>query len=150
MSTFRPLAAMLGVALLASSCASARDVGAPTAPATASEQSGGLGEARHEAGAVEIVASWIDGATPALRVTMDTHSVSLDGFDLAALARVRLDGGAWIAPSAWDAPAGGHHRSGTLTFGSIDPRALAAARLIELEIRDVAVPSRLLRWERAG
>jgi len=44
---------------------------------------------------------------------------------------------------------GGHHRSGTLTFSSLEPQAVAAAELIELEIRDVGAPSHLLRWERA-
>lgn len=141
----RALAGLLALAGLASSCAGAAGGApsrAPMAPA-----SGTLGEKSHEDGSVKVVASWIDGA-PALRVTLDTHSVDLDGFDLKQLARLRLDGGGWTAPSAWDAPAGGHHRSGTLTFGALDPEALASARVIELELRDVAVPSHLLRWER--
>ena len=103
---------------------------------------------QHEAGSVTVTASWIVGTSSAL-IGMDTHSVDLDGFDLKGLARVRLDGGAWIDATAWDAPKGGHHRGGTLAFGSIEPRAIASAAVIELEIRDVAVPSHLLRWERA-
>ena len=86
-------------------------------------------------------ASWLETGTPAVRVVMDTHSVDLDGFDLATLARVRIDGGPWIAPSAWDAPKGGHHREGTLTFAAMDRASLDTAKLIELEMRDVAVPS---------
>ncbi len=78
---------------------------------------------------------------------MDTHSVDLDGFDLRALTRVRLDGGPWVSPTLWDAPKGGHHRSGTLTFGSLDPPAIDGALLIELEVRDVGA-SHLLRWDR--
>lgn len=141
----RVLSGLLAVALLASSCAGVSG-GAPTDAASASA-TGALGEQSHEDGSVKVVAAWVDGA-PALRVTLDTHSVDLDGFDLGRLARLRFDGGEWIAPSAWDAPAGGHHRSGTLTFGSLGREAVAAARVIELELRDVAVPSHLLRWER--
>ncbi len=108
-----------------------------------------VGEQRqHEAGSVTVTASWVVGTASAL-VGLSTHSVDLDGFDLATLARVRLDGGEWFRPTAWDAPKGGHHRAGTLTFGTLDPRGFAAARLIELEIQNVAVPSHLLRWERA-
>ena len=108
-----------------------------------------LGEQRSDGGGVEVVATWSSAASPTLTVTMDTHSVELDGFDLAALARLRLDAGEWVAPSAFDAPEGGHHRAGTLAFGTIPPAAFASARLIELRIVDVAVPERLLRWERA-
>lgn len=141
----RALAGTLALALLASSCAGIAG-GAPVTPAGASA-AGALGERSHEDGSVTVVAAWVDGA-PAVRVTLDTHSVDLDGFDLRRLARVRLDGGEWTAPSAWDAPAGGHHRSGTLTFASLGREAIAAARVIELELRDVAVPSHVLRWER--
>lgn len=139
--------AALTVAILASSCAGA--AGGAVSGAPADPVSGALGEQRHEEGSVKVVASWIDADVPALRVTLDTHSVDLDGFDLRELARLRLDGGSWTAPSAWDAPAGGHHRSGTLAFGALDPQALASAQLVELELRDVAVPSHLLRWERS-
>lgn len=104
-------------------------------------------ERQHEAGAVTVIASWI-GGTSSARLSMDTHSVDLDGFDLKDLARVRVDAGAWVSPTRWEAPKGGHHRSGTLTFGSLDPQELAGARVIELEVRDVGVPSHLLRWER--
>lgn len=108
----------------------------------------GLGEQRNEAAAVTIAASWLATAAPAVRVVMDTHTVDLDGFDLLTLARARLDGGPWVPPSVWDAPKGGHHREGTLAFAALDRAAVDAARVIELEVRDVGVPSRILRWER--
>lgn len=126
----------------ATAAAPASDAGASPTPR--------VGEQRqHEAGSVTVTASWVVGAASAL-VDMSTHSVDLDGFDLATLARVRLDGGDWIRATAWDAPKGGHHRAGTLTFGTLDPGALAAARVVELEIQNVAVPSHVLRWERTG
>ena len=142
----RILAALLVAASAASCVAPVTSSNGPSPSPAASAASGE--ERQHEAGAVTVAASWISGTSSA-RVTLDTHSVALDGFDLTALARVRVDDGAWVSPTLWDAPMGGHHRSGTLTFGSIEPRALDGARVIELEIRDVGVPSHLLRWERA-
>lgn len=144
----RALVGLLALAILTSACSGAQGA-APITLAPPIMATGALGEQSHEAGSVKVAASWIEGSLPTLRVTLDTHSVNLDGFDLKQLARLRIDGASWIAPTAWDAPAGGHHRSGALTFGSLDPQALASARVVELELRDVAVPSHLLRWERA-
>ncbi len=142
----RAIAAIV-IAVAAASCAAAATgstAQSPSAPAATAE----LGERQEvDAGMVTIAASWISGTASAL-VAMDTHVVALDGFDLTKLARARLDGGAWVSPTQWDAPPDEHHRTGTLTFGSIDPKALAAARIIELEVRDVGAPSHLLRWER--
>jgi hypothetical protein len=144
----RRAAVVLLVALAAPSCVA--PVAAPTPPSANAQDAAGpaVGEQRqHEAGSVTVSASWIPGTSSAL-VSLNTHSVDLDVFDLKDLARVRLDGGDWVGATAWDAPMGGHHRGGTLTFGTLDPQALARTRVIELEIRDVAVPSHLLRWER--
>lgn len=144
----RVVAVPLAVAALVAACGSTA-AAPPAGAGTASPAAGsGLGEQRSEAAAVTIAASWLATGAPAVRVVMDTHSVDLDGFDLATLARARLDGGPWVAPSAWDAPKGGHHREGTLAFAALDRTSLEAARLVELEVRDVAVPSRILRWER--
>jgi hypothetical protein len=118
-----------------------------TTPASAPSPTPEGGEQQqHEAGSVTASASWIAGE-PAAQIGMNTHSVDLDGFDLKELARVRLDGGEWIRPTLWEAPKGGHHRGGTLTFGTLDPNVLASSRLIELEIRDAPV-THLLRWQR--
>lgn len=146
--TMRRIAAALLVAIVAASCVA--PVSATTKPTpSAAVASPELDEQQqYEAGAVTVAATWISG-TASARVTLDTHSVDLDGFDLKELAHVRLDAGAWVAPTLWDAPKGGHHRAGTLTFGSLDPATIAAARVVELEIRNVGVPSHLLRWERA-
>ena len=145
--------ALLGIALV--SCAAPAvntpAISAPAASTTARPTVDPVAplheEQRHAAGAVTVIASWVPGAAAA-RVALDTHSVELDGFDLTALARVRLDGASWVSPTLWDAPKGGHHRSGTLTFGSLEPAQIAGARLIELEVRDVGA-SHLLRWQRA-
>lgn len=145
------MAAVITTAIVGAACASAQatppDV--PSSMPTARAAGGELGVQDHEAGAVSVAAFWLADPTPVARVSLDTHSVDLEGFDLAVRARVRLDGGPWIAAAKWDARRDAHHRSGTLSFTSLDPRAFASARVIELEVREVAVPSHLLRWERA-
>lgn len=140
----RLLAALL--ALVAVSCGASSTSGAAIGAAGAPAASDVLGEQRSDAASVAIAASWISDT--ALRVTMDTHSVDLDAFDLASLSRLRLDQGPWVAAGSWDAPKGGHHRDGTLVFASVEGAAVERAKVIELEIRDVGVPSRTLRWER--
>lgn len=146
---FRLAAASVAIALLAAACGSTGGASSSTGSVTPVDAVGSsLGEQRSEAAAVTVVASWLSTSTPAVRVEMDTHSVDLDGFDLGTLARVRLDDGAWVAPTAWDAPKGGHHREGTLAFATLGRASLEAASIVELEIRDVVVPSRVLRWER--
>ena len=146
----RPWMAGLVLALLGAACAaSAAPAPAPsTVPITQAEA--GSGERRSDAGSVTIVVSWLAGSVPSARVVLDTHSVDLDSVDLARAARVRLDSGAWVTPSALDAPAGGHHREGTLAFAALDQKAFDAARTVELELVDVAAPSRTFRWERAS
>ena len=79
---------------------------------------------------------------PTFEVTLDTHSIDLDGYDLAELASLRTDDGE-LQPERWNAPEGGHHRSGTLLFPPTESRAL------ELVIRAVGdVPERTFRWTR--
>lgn len=136
----RSAVALVLLSLVTATCGA----GAEPAPATI-----GLGERRSDGGAVEVVATWIAADPPALKVTMDTHSVDLDRSDLAALTRVRLDGGEWTVPSAVAVPTGGHHREGRIEFSGL-AAGFGAARVIELEVRDVAVPLRILRWERGS
>lgn len=140
----RPLLLFV-TSLLVVSCAGTAGSGTGAGPAAAPVAI--LGEQRSEAGSVNVVATWVATDPPAMKVTMDTHTVDLDGSDLATLARVRLDGGTWVAPTAVDVPNGGHHREGTLTFATLRS-GFDVARVVELEIRDIAVPVRLLRWER--
>ncbi len=118
-------------------------------PAAAASVSSALGEKRSDAKGIEVVATWASAAPPSLKLTLDTHSGDLDQFDLAVLAHVRVDGADWVAPTAVDAPKGGHHRAGTLTFASIPAPAFASARSIDLRIADVGVPERLFHWERS-
>lgn len=80
-------------------------------------------------------------------VALDTHSVDIDGLDLAG-ATARNDRGEQVSDAAWEAPKGGHHRAGALRFSGDTAALLAGARWIELVIPNVAdVPERVLRWQ---
>lgn len=91
------------------------------------------------------------GAAPIFTIAMNTHAVDLDGYDLKQLALLRIDSEREVQPTSWEAPKGGHHRSGTLTFPATDANGTSliasGARTVELVIRDVAgVPERRFRW----
>jgi len=142
------LAVIVGVALVFWNTLSPAQP-ADTAPVAA--VSGAMTQT-NEGGQVTIKATWQGpGAGPIFDVVMDTHAVDLDGFDLKQLAFLRINGAREVQPTGWDAPKGGHHRTGTLTFPAkaADGSALIApdTRTIELVIRDIAgVPERVFRW----
>lgn len=127
--------------LLAASCSRSDD----------SKQSASPGGKRSsEAGGVTVELSW-DGPDSGLafQVAMDTHEVELDGFDLMRLAVLRTDAGVEVAPTGWDAPKGGHHREGKLSFpATVDGRALLGetVRGMTIILRDVASPERSFVW----
>lgn len=105
-----------------------------------------------QAGAVTIKATWqgVD-AGPVFTVALDTHAVNLDGYDLGQLATLRADQGVEVAPIGWEAPTGGHHRQGTLTFPLTQPDGSPVltgdTQQIELVIREVGgVPETVLKW----
>jgi len=112
------------------------------------------GTQTNEEGSVTVEVSWDGQLRPlAFDVTLDTHSVELDGYDLARLALLRTDRGDDLKPARWDAPEGGHHRQGALSFDLSAEEAgrLDGASYLELVIRDVAgVPERTFRWHLAG
>ena len=123
-----------------------------TTAATASAAPDGTATQTSEGGSVTVKVTWRGReAGPVFTVAMDTHSVDLDGLDLTQLAVLRLGSGQEARPVSWDAPNGGHHRQGTLTFPSTteDGSRLidTGTHTIELVIRDVAgVPERTFRW----
>ena len=106
----------------------------------------------NEDGQVTIKVTWQGrSAGPVFNVAMDTHAVDLDGYDLRQLAVLRTDRRQEIQPTRWDAPTGGHHRSGTLSFPTTladgTPLIGSNTRSFELVIRNVAgVPERTFRW----
>jgi hypothetical protein len=111
------------------------------------------GQQTNTGGQVTVAVTWAGASGgPVFTIAMDTHSVPLDGYDLRQLAVLRTGQGVEVTPSGWDAPAGGHHRKGTLTFptttGDGQPVFTAATREVVLVIRDVAgVPERTFRWQ---
>ena len=77
-------------------------------------------------------------------VVLDTHSVSLDAYDLKTLSVVRDDTGKSYQATRAENKGSGHHREATLTFPKLSPEA----RVLELVIKDVAgVKERVFRWE---
>ncbi|MBI2953416.1 MAG: hypothetical protein HYY30_03820 [Chloroflexi bacterium] len=151
------LLALIAAAFLVAGCAS-------SAAQSASNTNGGGGKATGAAGltqtsqegSVTIKATWENpseaGTSPVrFAIVMDTHSVDLDSYDLGKLAMLRTDQGIEVAPDMWDAPPGGHHRSGQLTFPQTSggqPVIGPQTARIELVIRDVAgVKERSLQWE---
>lgn len=142
MTRQRPLA-LIGIGLLAATLA----VSTPTAIALADSET-----QIAQAGQVTIKATWQGSDIgPTFTVVLDTHAVDLDTYDLLELAVLRTDQAEEVLPIGWDAPAGGHHRQGTLTFPRTRPDGspilAGETRLIELSVRDVGgVPETVLKW----
>lgn len=105
-----------------------------------------------EGGQVTVKVTWqVAEAGPLFAVVMDTHSVDLDGIDLRTLAVLRTDDGREARPISWDAPKGGHHREGSLSFPPTaadgSPLIGDSTETIILTIRDVAgVAERSFQW----
>ncbi|MBI2847585.1 MAG: hypothetical protein HYX83_00255 [Chloroflexi bacterium] len=123
---------------------------AATPPATSSIQpASGLVQSNDEA-AVTIDMKWsgVQGNSLVFQVSMDTHSVDLDRYDLKKIAVLRDESGNQFQPASWDSVPGGHHRQGTLAFPVPDSLSLNKAKYIEVIIRDVAgVKERVFKWE---
>lgn len=136
----------IGAALLALSLFLAGPASNPSSPAADVPQTS-------EGGGVTVKATWLaDCQDPTFAIVLDTHSVALDGYDLHQLALLRVDGVS-VTPVSWDAPAGGHHRTGTLTFPSTTDNGsqliTERSRKVELVISGVGdVPERVLTWQR--
>ena len=111
-----------------------------------------------EGGGVQVAVTWNrTQATDTLvfEVGLNTHSGSLDGYDLSELATLRNSRGQVVRPTKWESAPGGHHRAGTLVFPARDEAGQsltgAGVSYVELVLRDVAgVKERVLRWELTG
>jgi hypothetical protein len=88
------------------------------------------------------------GETLSFEVSLNTHSVDLS-MDLAALATLNTDTGKSIQATAWEAPLGGHHVEGTLSFpASVDGQSiLEGAKTVTLTVKDLDAPERTFTWE---
>lgn len=81
-------------------------------------------------------------------VSMNTHSVDLS-MDLAQLATLTTDTGETIQATLWEAPKGGHHLEGKLSFPTtLDGKNLLdGATSITLTINNVDAQSRIFIWQ---
>jgi hypothetical protein len=88
------------------------------------------------------------GDTLVFDVSMETHSVDLS-MDLVTLANLTIDNGSAIHATQWDAPKGGHHVEGKLTFSitSDEKPLLKSAKELTLTIKNVEAPTRKFTWQ---
>jgi len=80
-------------------------------------------------------------------VVLDTHSVDLS-MDLAQLATLTTDTGATVGAQIWDAPRGGHHVEGVLSFPATSggQEVLRGASILRLTLLGLDVPERSFEW----
>ena len=101
-------------------------------------------------GGVDIKVEWLgfkDGSL-VFGVVMDTHSGSIDQYDLRDLATLRDSRGNEYGPGSPDVPLGGHRRSGLLIFPVSDPSNPLTVQYFDLTLRGIAgVAERDFRWE---
>ena len=149
--------AILMVAVLVAGCSSRfvpqQEEGAypasPSSDSSSNRPTNGLVQS-NAGGSVTIDIEWIKAKDGLLMfdVSMNTHSVDLDQYDLGELAVLRDDTGNEYHPVSWDSASGGHHRQGTLTFPVPDSLSPGKAKYVEIMIRDVAdIEERVLKWE---
>ena len=116
-----------------------------------------LATQRNMGGDVTVEATLLDpkaiGEKLSFRVKLDTHTGSLDEYDLVKISSLRDDQGREFPAPTLEKPEGaGHHRSGMLTFSNQDqdgrPIVTHSTKYIELVIKDVAgVAERTFRWD---
>lgn len=123
----------------------------PTTPTADSSSTVDLART-DEQGAVVITITPLNlngpGQTLDFEVAMNTHSVNLS-MDLAKLATLTTDSGLTAQATQWDAPNGGHHVTGKLSFPvSVNGTSLLSKTTqLTLTIRDVDARERTFKWE---
>jgi hypothetical protein len=104
-------------------------------------------------GAVEVAVTPVNldkaGETIEFEISLNTHSVDLS-MDLADLSYLRTDTGQAVKAVFWDAPLGGHHVAGKLSFpAKVEGSSLIdGAREVRLIISDLDVPERVFVWQK--
>jgi hypothetical protein len=156
---FFTLAVLLGLALTAcgASPSAGGDVTQPATPTARPTQAPQPALAQDLArsddqGAVTLVVTPLNlnnpGQTLDFDVAMETHSVDLS-MDLAAVSTLTTDTGRSVQATRWDAPRGGHHVEGKLSFpANVDGvPVLEGATKLTLIVRDVDAPERAFVWQ---
>ncbi len=101
-------------------------------------------------GAVEIQVKWLADKKDSLvfDVSMNTHSVDLDKYDLKQLAVLHDSQGNEYQPLSWNSAPGGHHRSGKLTFTVPSSLKEDSTKFLHMVIRNVdGISERNLEWD---
>lgn len=118
----------------------------------AGDQALQLAELTDSQGAVIVVVRPLDlndsQNTLNFNVTLETHSIDLS-MDLAVVSMLTTDTGMSVQAVVWDAPLGGHHVSGTLSFPSIleGKPILDDASKLTLIIKEVDASERVFTWD---
>ncbi len=86
------------------------------------------------------------------KITLDTHSGDLMGYDLTKLVTLRTAAGALVREGfTWEPESeSSHHRSGVLELANEQDGKLLFdqnTEYIELEFKEIGIPSRVFRWE---
>lgn len=139
----------LAFAVLVAGCSAAEPAGTGSFPGVTFTPTNGVMQS-DSSGSVTVQLEWLTGRTDSVdfRVLMDTHSVSLNAYNLRTLAVLRDDAGQDYGPIAWDPAGAGHHRSGTLRFAVPDSLKEGRTKYIEVLVRNVAgVPERTFKWQ---
>lgn len=108
-----------------------------------------------EQGEVVVIVTPINLGQPAetldFEVALDTHSIDLS-MDLAKLAELSTDKGVVVKPIKWDAPMGGHHVAGILSFPTTTNGVsiLDGATALTITMKEVAAPERIFTWQITG
>ncbi|GAB4577475.1 MAG: hypothetical protein Fur0022_02060 [Anaerolineales bacterium] len=89
------------------------------------------------------------GETLDFQIVLDTHSVDLS-MNLAELASLTTDTGKTVQAVKWEAPLGGHHVEGTLSFPVEvnNTPLLEEAATLTLTIVNLDAPTRTFVWGR--
>jgi hypothetical protein len=101
----------------------------------------------HAGGGVTVKVTYLNpqGTEDArFEISLDTHSVDLDSYDLKALSSLRDGAGRAYQPSNVENKGSGHHRQVVLVF----PKPAPGSSRIELVIKDIAgVKERSFVWD---
>ena len=88
------------------------------------------------------------GDTLKFDIGMSTHSVDLS-MDLTTISTLKTDTGITLQPTTWDAPKGGHHIDGALSFPATkDGKSiLDGAKTLTLTITGIDNATRTFTWD---
>jgi hypothetical protein len=104
-------------------------------------------------GSVEVKVSPVNlnnpGDTIDFEISLDTHSVDLN-IDLVEIAMLMTDTGRFVLAEIWDAPSGGHHVEGILSFPANYKGEYLLADVNELQLifSNLYGPERKFIWEK--